>query len=288
MAIDVTIKQRLFGSKTMPLAVILGESLHYGNFVSDRLIVGELGDNEIVAYHPEHIGRGFSVVWNPNEKRRIDLRLPMPSTREELSDFYAAVERMVAYWGGKLVVDGSKVSLPDFLDGFEDMAAFNDKVVRKIAQQIIDGESETLTLYSAMWPLTVGAQDAEDFLADPSRYALWLHEKQTVDAGYAVAAFYEGENGILGKYTFMNGKSCIFQQTPRAPFGVMDPSTGKALECSGWSVVLELAGAEEPLGELDYAEFLYRIPEDKLVAYDGDKVRILAMDENEIRALIAE
>ena len=212
----------------------------------------------------------------------------MPSTREELSDFYAAVERMVAYWGGKLVVDGSKVSLPDFLDGFEDMAAFNDKVVRKIAQQIIDGESETLTLYSAMWPLTVGAQDAEDFLADPSRYALWLHEKQTVDAGYAVAAFYEGENGILGKYTFMNGKSCIFQQTPRAPFGVMDPSTGKALECSGWSVVLELAGAEEPLGELDYAEFLYRIPEDKLVAYDGDKVRILAMDENEIRALIAE
>ena len=34
MAIDVMIQQKLFGNKSMPLEVILGESLHYGNFVN--------------------------------------------------------------------------------------------------------------------------------------------------------------------------------------------------------------------------------------------------------------
>ncbi|MBO4971931.1 MAG: hypothetical protein J6D45_03885, partial [Clostridia bacterium] len=98
MSIDVLIKQRLFGNKTMPLQVILGEHLHYGNFVKDQLNVGELGETEFIAYNPKSIGRGFSVVWNPKEKKAIALRLPQPSTTQELKDFYDAIERMVNHW----------------------------------------------------------------------------------------------------------------------------------------------------------------------------------------------
>lgn len=45
----------MFGSKAIPLDVILGEKLHYGNFVSYQLNVGELGDTEFIAYNPESI-----------------------------------------------------------------------------------------------------------------------------------------------------------------------------------------------------------------------------------------
>ena len=69
MAIDILIKQKMFGGKTMPLDVILGEHLHYGNFVTDQLNIGELGENEFVAYNPDSIGRGFSVIWNSGEKK---------------------------------------------------------------------------------------------------------------------------------------------------------------------------------------------------------------------------
>ena len=44
MSIDVLIKQKMFGGNTMPIGVILGEHLHYGNFVNDQLNIGELGE----------------------------------------------------------------------------------------------------------------------------------------------------------------------------------------------------------------------------------------------------
>ena len=251
MAIDVTIKQKIFGNKTMPLEVILGENLHYGNFINDQLNIGELGDTEFIAYHPEHIGRGFSVIWNPSEKKKIELRLPQPSTTQELSDFYAAVERMVKHWNAKLIVDGCNVSLSDFLAGFSNMIEFNDRIIKQFAQQVIDGEHEALTLYSTRWPLAVGKNEASSFIENTSEYAVWLHKKQAVNACYAIARFYANENGIIARYTFMNGISCIFPRKPTVPFGATDPSTGKALQCSDWKVWLGIDGEAEPLGEIE-------------------------------------
>lgn len=69
MSIDITIKQKGFFKKTLPLSVILGSDLKYGAFVNDALIKDTIGEDEIVIYHPEHIGRGFNIIWNENEKK---------------------------------------------------------------------------------------------------------------------------------------------------------------------------------------------------------------------------
>ena len=286
MSIDVAVKQKTFGNKTMPLEVILGENLHYGNFVNDQLNIGELGGTEFIAYHPEHIGRGFSVIWNPREKKKIELRLPQPSTAQELSDFYAAVERTAKHWNAKLIVDGSNVRLSDFLAGFSNMIEFNDRIIKHFAQQVLDGEHETLTLYSARWPLAIGKDEASAFIENTREYALWLHKKQAVNAHYAIARFYANKNSISARYTFTNGISCIFPREPAVPFGATDPSTGRALQCSDWKVCLGIDGEAEPLGEIEYAEFINRIPADKLLKYDGNKIQILEMSENEVRELI--
>ena len=284
MSIDVLIKQRLFGNKTMPLQVILGEHLHYGNFVKDQLNVGELGETEFIAYNPKSIGRGFSVVWNPKEKKAIALRLPQPSTTQELKDFYDAIERMVNHWHGNLVVDGSRVSLPDFLSNFENMVNFNNKILNHFSQQVLDRKSDTLTLYSTMWPLTIGKEEATMFMENPNYYAEWLHEKQSINVYFASPAFYIGDNGIFARYILTNNLPAVFPYQPTVPLGTTDPATGKQLECKEWLILLGVEGEKEPLCEMEYSEFLSLIPENKKSKYDSNHFLLDEMTEEEIRA----
>ncbi len=288
MSIDVLIKQRLFGNKTMPLEVILGEHLHYGNFVKDQLNVGELGETEFIAYNPKSIGRGFSVVWNSKEKKTIALRLPQPSTTQELNDFYAAIERMVNYWNGKLIVDGSRVSLPDFLSAFDNMDDFNNKIIKQFSQQVLDGEHDTLTLYSTMWPLTIGKEEATMFMENPNYYAEWLHEKQSVNVYFASPDFYIGDSGIFARYILTNNLPAVFPYQPTVPFGTTDPSTGKQLECKEWLILLGIEGEAEPLCEMEYSKFLSLIPENKKSKYDGNHFLLAKMTEEEIRTFCTQ
>lgn len=284
MSIDVLIKQRLFGNKTMPLQVILGEHLHYGNFVKDQLNVGELGETEFIAYNPKSIGRGFSVVWNPKEKKAIALRLPQPSTTQELKDFYDAIERMVNHWHGNLVVDGSRVRLPDFLSNFENMVNFNNKILNHFSQQVLDRKSDTLTLYSTMWPLTIGKEEATMFMENPNYYAEWLHEKQSINVYFACPDFYIGDNGIFARYSLTNNLPAVFPYQPTVPLGAIDPATGKLLECKEWLILLGVEGEKEPLCEMEYSKFLSLIPENKKSKYDGNHFLLDEMTEEEIRA----
>jgi len=284
MSIDVLIKQRLFGNKTMPLQVILGEHLHYGNFVKDQLNVGELGETEFIAYNPKSIGRGFSVVWNPKEKKTIALRLPQPSTTQELKDFYDAIERMVTHWHGNLVVDGSRVRLPDFLSNFENMVNINNKILNHFSQQVLDRKSDTFTLYSTMWPLTIGKEEATMFMENPNYYAEWLHEKQSINVYFACPAFYIGDNGIFARYSLTNNLPAVFPYQPTVPLGTIDPATGKLLECKEWLILLGVEGEKEPLCEMEYSKFLSLIPENKKSKYDGNHFLLDEMTEEEIRA----
>ena len=285
MSIDVLIKQKLFCSKTMPLEVILGEYLHYGNFINDQLNVGELGETEFIAYNPESIGRGFSVVWNPKEKKTIALRLPQPSTTSELKDFYAAIERMVSYWNGKLIVDGSRVSLSAFMSTYDNMVDFNNKIIKQFSQQVLDGEHDTLTLYSTMWPLAIGKEEASLFMENPNYYAEWLHEKQSMDVHFASPLFYVGDNGIIARYILTNNLPTVFPHQPTVPLGAKDPTTGKRLECKEWLIWLGIEGENEPLCEMEYSKFMSLIPEGKKSKYDGSHFLLAEISEEEIRKL---
>lgn len=285
MAIDILIKQKRFGNKTMPLEVILGDDLHYGNFINDQLTVGELGESEFIAYNPECIGRGFSVTWNPTEKKSINLRLPLPSTKKELKDFYGVVERISKYWGAKIIDDGSKVSLESFMAGLQKMIESNNRFIKQFSQQVLDGEYDTLTLYSAMWPLCMGKEEATLFLNDPESYAEWLHEKQSVDVYFASPDFYMRDNGVYGRFILVNGIPAVFPNTPSVPFGITDPETGKQLECSQWVILIGIQGEKTPLCEMEYSKFLEILPDDKISKFDGGRFLLAELTEEEIRTI---
>lgn len=286
MSIDVLIKQKLFGGKTMPLDVILGERLQYGNFENEQLTVGELGEHEFIAYNPEKIGRGFSVVWNPNEKKQIVLRLLQPSTTQEMTDFYAAIQRMATHWSAKLVVDGNKMSLDTFMAGFQDALDFNAKTLKQISQDILNGEHDSLTLYSAMFPLSIGKEEAALFLNDPESYARWLHEKQSADVYFSSPRFFiDDDNNVVGRYFLLNDTPTVMPNHPTVPFGVRDLNTGKPVECEQWTVLIGLQTDENPLCQLEYSEFLNRVPNDKKSKFDADHFLLGELTEQEIRAL---
>lgn len=268
MSIDITIKQKLFGNKTIPLDLILGDSLHYGRFENDHLIPGEMGTGEFIAYCPDAIGRGFSVVWDPKEKKRIDLRLPQPSTAHELKLFYSVVERICHYWQGKLIVDGNVVSLSAFLAGYDDMVHMNDSWLHHLAKQILDGESDSWTLFSAKYPLEMGKEEAVKFVADTDAYARWLHEKQSIDVCFASPVFYNMDEGITGVFFISNGISYLLPEEPTVPFGMINPSTGRPLECSRWRAAIITDGSQEPMADLDYACFLNTIPQEMRKKFD--------------------
>lgn len=282
MAIDILIKQKLFGKKTMPLEVILGEHLHYGSFVNDQLYAGELGETEFVAYNPDSIGRGFSVIWNPNEKKKIALRLPIPSTPQELKDFYAAVERMVKYWDGILIVDGIRSSLPKYLSTYDNTVEFNYNAIKQFSVQILLEENE-LTLYSTMWPLTVGKEEASLFMGNPDQYAEWLHKKQSIDAYFSSPRFFADDNGeIFARYILTDNTPTILPYRPTVPFGAIDPQTGNQLECKKWMITLFVESKEEPIGEMEYSKFLDIIPESEKNYYDSNHFLLSQLTEEEI------
>lgn len=285
MSIEVTIKQKLFGKQTMPLEVILGEELRYGNFENDHLNDGELGETDFIAYHPDHIGRGFSVIWNPGEKKQIYLRLPQPSTPAELTDFFAAIERMVTYWKGSLTVDGNRQTLPAFLSTLDDMIEFNTKVIKDFSQKVLTGEHEALTLYSAMWPLAIGKEEAEHFLENPFYFSSWLHEKQSMDVYFASPDFFSEEEGIVARYLFTDHLPAIFPSQPSVPFGMTDLTTGKALECDHWYVYMVLSDSKEPLGEVEYSKFLSLLPKSKITRYDAERFLLDELTEEEMKEI---
>lgn len=285
MSIEITVKQKLFGSKNMPLDVILGENLSYGYWENDQLTEGKLGETEFIAYDPGAIGRGFSVIWNSQEKKSISLRLPQPTTTEELHSFYDCVTRMASYWGGALIADGNHMKPDVFLAGFEDMVSFNDKILAHIVQQILDGNNDNLTLYSAKWPLTIGKEEAELFAKDPAQFAPWLHEKQSMDVFFCNPRFFMGDQGVFGQFMLMNDLPTVFPQKPNVPFGMQDPATGKALECKDWRIILVIEGESDILREMDYDEFLRALAPDRKIRYDGNHFLVKEMSEAEVRAL---
>ncbi|MBQ4324121.1 MAG: DUF4299 family protein [Clostridia bacterium] len=287
MGLDVTIRQKGFRKKTMPLDVILGSELHYGDFFCDHIIKDQLGDFEFIAYHPEHIGRGFSVAWNPAEKKRIDLRLPFPTTPAEFSDFFETVRRISTYWNSTLEVDGNKVALAEFLSELDNMIEFNKKHIQHCANDVLEDDKEDghLTFMSVMHPLNMGKEEAALFIKDNNAFCNWLHEKQCVDADYDTPRFFFENDEVVGRYSYVNGRPHLFAGKPSVPFGVVDTDTGLAIECDCWKVEV-FSDKDTQVAELDYSEFLSRIPTEKVQRHDAHLLLIAPLSDEEFSKLI--
>ena len=297
MSIDVIIRQKGFFKKALPLSVILGDSLACGVYEAGfRLNPGEWRseDGEILVYDPHHKGRGFSVIWTPTQKKGVVLRALHPTCAEELKAFYATVARITDYWSCSLEVDGNPMTPAEFQTGFSDMLEANDRYLDLFIKESIDKEPyESMTLFSASWPLEFGAKEAAEVKnapeGAPARFARWLHEMQSVDTYYAVAGYAEEEDGIVSRFAFTEDCDSLFPVKPSVPFGVTG-ADGKPLEISRYEVAIVATSTPSvsAIGTIPYEAFMAALSPDKVSYYDAKRVRIAPHSLSELKELISK
>lgn len=288
MSLNVIITQTaIFNKKILPLEVILGDELGYGSYEDGMTMQEELmGNGDFIAFHPDCPGRGISVFWTEGETKMVDLSLPTPSYKPEIEAFYRMVKRITDFWKCKIEVDGNKTKPDVFQNTLEETIEFNLKTVAHFSEKVLSGELDELTLYGAYHPLILGKKEAAEFKEKPSNYGAWLYQKQNADAGYECPRFYVGDNGVIGRFFFPEATPCIFPKTPFVPFAATDPKTGGRLECSDYAVFLFTNEEKEPVGEIEYTEFLNRLLKEKVEYFDGGHILVKEHSREEILELV--
>lgn len=281
MSIDITITQTALRKKALPLEILLGPDLRYGALERDRLTPGELGEAFFVAYLPDCIGRGFQVFWKKGEKEKVELRALTPTTREELRAFYDCVARICAFWKCKLEVEGTVTPPEEFQAGFEGAASFHLRTLQSMAGQILRGESNTLTLHCAMFPVTLGLPEAERFAGAESTDAFrdFLHSVQCQDVYYASPMLYQDEQGIFGLLVVGEGVRTVLPTPPRVPLGY---SVGQV---DRWLAALCSDLSDGPIGQVPYETLLERLPPKKTSRFDGGALLVEGLTLKELRKI---
>ena len=295
MSIDIVIRQKGLFKKTLPLSVILGDSLACGVYEAGfRLNPGEWRseDGEILVYDPHHKGRGFSVIWTPTQKKGVVLRALHPTCAEELKAFYATVARITDYWSCSLEVDGNPMTPAEFQAGFSDMLEANNRYLDLFIEESIDKEQyESMTLFSAFWPLEFGAKEAAEVKdapeGAPARFAAWLHEMQSADTYYAVAGYMEEDDGIVSRFAFTEDCDSLFPVQPAGPFGVTG-ADGRPLEVSRYEVAIFSTTTQSVIATIPYDAFMTSLSPDKVSYYDAKRVRIAPHSLTELKELISK
>ena len=183
MSIIVNVRQTNLIKEPMPLKVVLGPDLLYGIYDEGwRLISGKRNPYDFVAYMPHQLARGICINWHEEEVDCITFKILLPTSPAEIREFFLAVHRVCEYWNGQLEVDGKPRDLEAFEGDYEGIQMFNEHTLKEMARSILNGENSELTLFSVMWPLVMGKDEAEAFIFQPSYFSRWLHEKQNIDA----------------------------------------------------------------------------------------------------------
>ena len=287
MSVDITIMQKAANKKVLPLEIILGKDLHFGALdVNFCLHAGQRAESEILVFNPQHLARGFSVLWKPEEKEKVTLRALTPTTNEEIQDFFDTVRRITNYWGDSVVLlDGEPETVESILSREGEVRSFNQMTLKELCELIVE-EEMTRVLYATRWPLNIGVEEAKAILEDSERYSQWLHEKQSMDVRFGAFEFYRSQNGPAGRIIISEEVPVIVPIRPSVPQGFMDPETGAQLECKDYGVCFYSVAKQALLAEVDYERFLNMARAHGAEPYDCNHLLFPALKLEEIEAMI--
>ena len=296
MPISFTVKQKgIFASKkkTLPLEVILGDTLIYGSYPKDdkdRLKLHTLGTREFVAVAPHAFGRGIWVFWKKDETKKIRLLLPTPCHNEEITELFNILTRISGYWDCNIICDDRNRRVhPKNLEK-ERMAA--RKYNRKALHELIDltGRAKGgITLQCAGWPLCVSAEAASRFLQTPTTFDDWLHTRLSIDAYYSRPDYYRLEDGTVeGEYDILNDRYLILPYEPFDAPGETFTKDGKQVGADRYTMYLFTEKAGDIIGVLPYDIFINVLDQKKIHDYDGRCFLLDPLSSEDIEKIYAD
>lgn len=288
MSMEVILRQKGLFKKVLPLEVILGKQLTCGSYDAYyRMDPGIRRGEDFIIYDPGCPGRGISVVYDEKHKPNlIRLQLLIPSPRREVHAFFQCVARITDFWNCTLEVDGEKLSSEEFQRRLTEDLVFHRDTLKSMSLDILGERSGDLTLFSAIWPMVMGQEEAEQFAqGDLDAFGGWLCKGQLLDAHYTAPRFYQKDGKIVGVYTMVQDTLTILPRHGSVPYGATQSDTGEPLECRSYDVGLISPARKSPVGRIPLERFLRLVPPEMVSRYDGDHVLIRPLSLSQMLAI---
>lgn len=286
MAIEISIKNKS-GKNAMPsVSYIIGDIFQYGSFDGTRLNINEKGpDGSISMFNPKHIGRSISVNFGKNE---INLLLPLPTSAEDIDDFYETAKRVSDFWDSE--VEAKQDSEPFDPYNSKELADNAKATSLNVLKEITNGKFNNPILYCALWAIYLDDNDVEQ-LGDGSDLAAlrdFMHKMQNINAYYARPNLCRTKysDTIFGMYVFTDGVVSIVPAAPRVPLGFNNPKTGKPLAVDDWYICLYSDSEEKILGHVMYDDFLKALKPDDYYRYDAQNLLLKGLTRERIDFMI--
>lgn len=230
MEINVTVNRRTLFPRPVPFERLLLDGMNYGVRRNGEFHAGTAAADHVFAYNENRIARGIAIRWNPQEISYTGLSLKLPTSSEEMEDFFLMVAHLARQDICEVAFNGEPFLPKMFHKTKEQMQIYNLRLLHDLMGQILNEEIPFCRFDCVFYPIHAGKQEAEYMWAGISTDAFrnWMDECQRPYAYYAEENFEAaGDSAAL---TIPCGRQVI---VPRASdtlqVRLIDPETEKTI-----------------------------------------------------------
>ncbi len=289
--ITVTVNRKSLFPKAVTPKMILLDGMKFGCIRDGRFIPGEYGTSFVVAYHPERIGRGIQIGWDNKNVRYTELRLNLPSTNEELDDFFRMTARLARQDLSEVQLNG-KPFIPKQFDTIKERyRVYNLKLLHEMMGNVLNESPGQISIGCVFHRLAAGEKEADQMWAgiNTDHFRDWLHESQSSGAFYSEARIRERDQDLQAVFTMPSGRSVILPDHEELPLRFYDLKTGKPrYEINDWLVELVDHSKKQVLGMMPLQKFRKLIPADKVSYFDAADSLLAPFTVEELNELLEQ
>lgn len=288
MSVDVIVKPKSLLKKKLTLKDILMNCFEYGRYDQNNILIPqEKDDKQILLYHPDHIARGILVDWNEKETYSIHFSILLPTTAEEIDDFYNLVIHVCSLWKTHVFIqDDEEYTIDEIQSLKKEITDFSYSTLEKFLNEHDNG-----SFFCAMWPIYFRSQDVQHWIEKPSLEAFGndLHRMQTLDLYYANARYYQtNDQKIMGIYTVTSTVDTIFPLKPMVPFAYINLQNGESIKADNYYVALVSLSNDKMLGLISFDDFMKELSHHELHEFDSEHIYFLGLSEKEIEDIYSK
>lgn len=277
MSRNITIKNsRLLKSK-VSISNLIGDNNYIIGYLDEyfRATDDESEASHCVLYDKSHIGRGVQLV-SLNDKKTFRLSLNMPCTAEDVQMLYKTADRVASEWNAKsIIIDDETV----------DVSILQKYAERDISQNIslLNNPSDYaqggyVTLYCAICPISLSAEQLISFGADYSSFSTYLNEKQQIDSFYSCPHYFKEEEALIAMYIIIEDGYFILPNHPKTTIR----SAEGIKVCDQAIVAISELHPGESTSVMLFDDFVSLLPQNKKSEFDCQHMLIGPLSKEEL------
>ena len=292
MSVRVTVRQRSLFPRYIEPQELLLESMGYGSYENEGFVKDVMRGESLVAYHRDHIGRGIRVSCH-NDEKTYELTLNLPSSYEELEDFFQMTARLAKKAICEVFLNEKPFIPKKFREIRQNYQVYNLKLLHELMGKILNESPHTMSIGCVFHRLVAGEKEADRMWAgtNTDEYRNWMHDSQKGQAFFSQARVIHEEEGSghVAMFTLPAQKTVIFPNHMELPVRFYDLSTGMPkYDISRWQVEFTDPKKEKVLGTMKFEDFHRMVPKEKTSYYDAADTLIEPFSEDEILTLLKE